>query len=171
VAFSGEESFALFVERICDALDLIGRTDSRWLQRILRNLSSFALVADGGEYFDPGLRTYVVDLKVLMARSVEEVAMTIVHEATHARLRRLHVRSTPANVARIEKLCVDQEVALAARLPDSDKWIARATAKLERPWWGSDQLARRIEAQLRTYGFPEWLIRLRTWLAGARGSG
>ena len=164
LVWSGEEHSELFVTKIGRALELIASADPKRFARIERDLRGFALVANGGDVYDDDLRLYVVHLPALVSRSVEEVAMAIVHEATHARLHRAEVRWTEARASRIEHVCVGQEVAFAERLPGAIELVRLASEKLQRRWWTRDKTAVRQDAMLESLKVPRAFIRLRRYL-------
>jgi hypothetical protein len=56
------------------------------------------------------------------------IASAIVHEATHARLR--NIRLTSENIARIEGICLGQEIAFARRVPNAQKFVSHLEARM-----------------------------------------
>jgi len=114
--------------------------------------------------YEHPLKTYTVDLQVLNRRSTEEVAVAIVHEATHARLCNSKIRTTPDNEARIEALCVAQEMDFASHLPNGAAIVEHARTKLKDPWWGAGVREQRLEDQLVSLGVPRWILSLRRLL-------
>lgn len=150
----------LFFERVTEALTLLQQRAPAVFAGVRRRLKRIALLAGGGEFYHGGLRAYVVDLPTLKRRSVPELALAIVHEATHARLERWGIGYEPSKRARIERTCVRAELALAEKLPDNQLIISRIGEKLSTSWWTEDSLhLRRIE-QLRVHGAPAWMTRL-----------
>lgn len=160
-AFSARGDPQHLFERIGDALTLIQLHDPRRLARMQRYVKRLALVQSGGEIYDHDLQTYIVDAPLLERRQSIEIAMAIVHEATHARLRHCGIQTTEANQARIEALCVKEEIAFATRVPHSSRYIAHARQKVLTPWWGKKEGDRRTENQLSSLRIPEWIIRIR----------
>jgi hypothetical protein len=64
----------------------------------------------------------------LLKSGTPTVASALVHEATHARLDRRRVRQSSDRYARIETLCIKQEIAFARHFPQTDKlneWMQR----------------------------------------------
>ena len=163
VVFSGERYADTFFATIRSALDMIAITDPRRFTRIQRSLRRFALVESGGDFYDHDLHTYVVDLPSMVARSVAEVAMAIVHESTHARIREFGVKRLPTNEARIERACVRQEIAFAMRLPEASVLAELAERKLQREWWSPENMSRRDVMMLRSVGIPWAVISIRQW--------
>jgi hypothetical protein len=161
VVFSGDGDPVRHLTRLAAALTLVRQYSPRRFARIKRDLKRLALVARGGEVYDHGLRTYSVDLEVLERRSTEEVALAIVHEATHARLWNLNIKTTRDNEARIEALCVAQEIEFASHLPNAAALIEHAEAKLAQPWWGGAAREQRMDDQLTSLRVPRWILTLR----------
>jgi hypothetical protein len=143
------------------ALSLIRERDRRRYHRITQDLRRIALAKVGGEYYDIGIRTYVMDLSCLQARSPIDIALTIVHESTHARLRKCGIQTTKENRSRVEHVCLGQESAFAARCPDAAELLQRIEAKKRDPWWAESQVADRYDQYLRGLGLPTWFIRAR----------
>src|SRR5882757_1207548 len=88
----------------------------RELERIWVSLSFHGL----GEY-KHSLKACILDERYVAdsATTVEQIASTIVHETTHARLERYGIGYKEELRARIEAICFRRELAFAARLPDS----------------------------------------------------
>lgn len=164
--FSGYSKRELFEAKVSAALDLIATYDPARLHRMQQDLGGFALVAAGGDYFDPDINTYVMDLRRIEALPIEHVALGIVHEATHARLHRARIAYTPEMRARIERACVGEEVRFAERLPTGSSLVPQVTKKLETPWWTDQQWEDRMGHQLASYGVPQWLVRVRRKVLG-----
>jgi hypothetical protein len=61
-----------------------------------------------------------------------QLAMTLVHEGTHARLLRAGFSYEEPMRRRVESLCVLSEILLARRIPDADADIAGAERRLQR---------------------------------------
>ncbi len=95
-----------------------------------------------------------------------EIASTIIHEATHARLYRLGFRYEAARHVREERICFKTERNFGFRLPlDIGKQIIeQAERNLVRdPAVFTDEARETREMKfLRDAGMPEWLVR---WLA------
>jgi hypothetical protein len=161
VVFSGDGDPEEHMTRILGALQLIREYSPRRYARVTRDLRRIAIVARGGEIYDHALGTYMVDLQVLQRRSTEEVALAIVHEATHARLWRWNIETTRHNEPRIERLCVAQEIEFASHLPHGNSLIEHAKEKLGRPWWGEATRERRAEDQLASLGVPGFILAAR----------
>jgi hypothetical protein len=161
-AFSDEEDGEVLLDKITEALELIAVHDPSRFARIRRQLRAVFVVPAGGEIYDHGLAGYMATASLLRERPTAHVALAIVHEAAHARLRANGIRSTPANLDRIERLCIAQEVAFAQRLPDAEALVTFARGKLGRPWWAPEEGRRRTDEMAESLGVPAWLLKLRS---------
>jgi hypothetical protein len=138
---------------------------ARELERVWVDLVLYGL----GEYRH-SLRACILDERYVAdpATTVEEIASTIVHEATHARLERYGIEYEEQRRARIEAICFGRERAFAARAPEGDELQQRIARYLE--WYQANpeqfsdtrfqenHMAGGIEA-LRYLGTPDWIIR------------
>jgi hypothetical protein len=154
VAGDEEQFFAATRE----ALKLIRNNDPRRYARLKNDLRRIALVRAGGEFYDAGIRTYMMNSACLESRTPPELAAAIVHEGAHARLHSCGVRCRDRD--RVESFCVRQEVAFAKTLPNSSVLISSIRERMRDPWWSESQLADRYERYLRGLGAPRWLARL-----------
>jgi hypothetical protein len=137
----------------------------RELERIWVTLSFHGL----GEY-KHSLTACILDERYVAdpATTVEQIASTIVHETTHARLERYGIGYKQELRARIEAICFRRELAFAARLPDSAElqqgiarcleWYQANPDQFSDAHFQEDHTAGGIEA-LRYLGTPDWLIR------------
>lgn len=99
---------------------------------------------------------YVIDPQT----DPREIASTLVHEATHARLHRMGL-VTPERSERIERLCFQRQLAFARRLPlGADELIAESESQLARPpGWLTPEVRRSWTlAKLLQLGAPRWFI-------------
>lgn len=81
------------------------------------------------------IRTCGISAQHLMRDTPVSVAMTLAHEAAHARINRLGVSYRDEKRDRIEILCTEAEVALATRLPNAEHELAMARIALTtKPW-------------------------------------
>lgn len=67
----------------------------------------------------------------VLSRHPGFIAMLIVHEATHARMRRLS-HATPERRWRMERICIGAEIAFAMRVPGVEKTVDMLRAKQSR---------------------------------------
>ena len=123
--------------KVRDALCLISNADPRRLDRIrgdARRLAVAALGEAAGEWWQD-LRAIAIDRRHAERQTTAAVAMTLVHEATHARIQRRGVRYRPGIRERVERVCVAQEIEFAMRVPGTEALIKGARLKLEKRWW------------------------------------
>jgi hypothetical protein len=158
--------------RVESALMLIKEHSPVGYARIVRELERIwvALSFAGLGEYKHSLRACILDERYVAdpATTVEQIASTIVHEATHARLERCGIEYDEELRTRIEAICFRRELAFAARLPNSAELRQRIERYLE--WYpanpdyfsnakfGERDTTGRIEA-LRHLGVPDWLIR------------
>jgi hypothetical protein len=150
----------LFYARVRVALVLIEKYEPRRLVRIRRDISAIGGVAGGADgWYQVAARSILLSWPAVLRSTSAELAMTIVHEATHARIESLGVRYEEPLRTRIESLCVAQEAAFARTLPGGELLADRALEKLSRPWWSpEDLLLWRMEFG-RAHNVPQWLLK------------
>jgi hypothetical protein len=73
---------------------------------------------------------------LLETTTLEEIASTIVHEATHARLERWGISYDEKQRSRVEAICLRRELNVAASLPHSEPLREQIARTLE--WCASD---------------------------------
>jgi hypothetical protein len=149
-----------FFAKMQQALDIIRDADSRRWARIRRHLRRIVLLNGGGEFYHPELHAYVVDLPSFLARSPLEVASSVVHEATHARLHHKGISYEPSIRERVEMVCVGEEIAFLQRLGNTEELVARKRSSLESQWWSETSLHQRRFQQLQAHGVPRVLVRM-----------
>ena len=142
------------------ALRLIAQADPARFARLRRDLGRILLASQGGPEYLHIARACILNASEVRRQSPERVAMTLVHEATHARLSRAGFANAWALRHRIERLCVNEEIAFAQLVPGTESLIKEAQRALDVPWYTEHQLFERKIAQLRSLGRPEWMLRL-----------
>jgi hypothetical protein len=168
VSHLSDQSETGIFERVEDALRLIRTLDPRRYGRLRRDLQRIwvrlQIPGDRGSY-NSALSACELDLRYVIRSDVQpsDIASTIVHEATHARLDRLGY-SEPLRM-RIEAACRQQEEAFSEHL--SPPQAERIREKLRRmddvkdEFWSNASFWRRYEAgvrpALRYMGIPRWL--------------
>jgi hypothetical protein len=151
----------LFFAKVTLALGLIDKYDHRRLSRMRRDLSAIWLVRAGGAYFEVSTRRCVLSWQNVVADDARSVAMTLVHEAAHARISGRGVVKTPrAIAARHEAAAIRQQIAFATLLPDNESLLKYYSTVLQTPWWTPEQMRERQLEQLRAYDLPDWVVRL-----------
>jgi hypothetical protein len=96
----------------------------------------------------------------------EEIALTMVHEGTHARLARAGFGYEEQLRARIERLCIGSELVVARRLPAAEELVAETFERLtwDDATWSSEAIRHRHLDALQDLG---WAGRLGYSLARA----
>jgi tetratricopeptide (TPR) repeat protein len=172
------------LSRVERALLLVKQHSPLHYSRIIRDLERIwiVLLPDRAAEYNHSLKACVLDERFVadLATSVERLATTIVHEATHARLMRFGIGYDEDQRARIEAICARRELALAVRLPDSARlqqeiagcldWYLnpanadyfRDAAFIERHTKGEIEMLRHVR-------WPDWLIRARPTLRSIIG--
>jgi hypothetical protein len=118
------------LQRLEAVLELIQTYQPRRYRLLKRDLAGFVVqrYACRGAYLPPS-HTCLVELTFLANAgfSDAQIAASIVHEATHARLHRLGLALTSAEA---ERVCRRAEIALGRAVPNGDAVIARAEESL-----------------------------------------
>jgi hypothetical protein len=123
------------LDRLGQALDLIARYAPRAFRRLHRDLAGFVVerFACRGAFF-PASRECLTELTFTVnpAHELPEIASSIVHEGTHARIAAWCGTSSVEDRAREERICRRAELAFGRALPagEGDVVIARALASL-----------------------------------------
>jgi len=144
-------------EKVRDALLLLEKHGPRFRARLSRDVNRIFVTDMWGGSYVAGLKTCCISIDFVRSASALDLAMTIVHEATHARLSRLGFSYNKECRERLERLCVGAEIAFAGRVPGSEANIRKAQALLEKEWWTPDNYADATVAELRERGVPAWL--------------
>jgi len=171
------------LRRVEDALKLIKHHDSLHYSRVIHNLERIwvHLLPSGLACYDRSLKACVLDERFILleTRTLEEIASTIVHEATHAKLERWGIKYEEKERSRIEAVCLRRELNFIAKLPHSEplrEGIARALEWCVRDhdYLSDVSFQQRYDQgqveTLRYLGTPDWLIRfvlkVRTVMSG-----
>jgi hypothetical protein len=121
------------VERLLAALDLIAHYAPRRYRRLRRDLSGFLVqrFACRGAFF-PQSRECLVELTFTVnpRHGLPEIAASILHEATHARVAQMCRHRAPGLGAREERLCRRAELEFGLVVPDGDVVVQRARNSL-----------------------------------------
>lgn len=119
--------------RLSAALDLIAAYAPRCYRRLHTDLAGFVVerFACRGAFF-PATRECLVELTFTVnpQHGLPEIAASIVHEATHARVAHWCGSLPPELRAREERLCRRAELAFGRALPDGGVVVERALASL-----------------------------------------
>jgi hypothetical protein len=159
------------LRRVEDALRLIKHRDSLHYSRVIQNLERVwvHLVPGYRACYNGSLRACVLDTRfvLLETTTLEEIACSIVHEASHAKLERWGITYEEKERSRIEAVCLRRELNFLAKLPHSEPLREEIARTLE--WCAGDHdyfsnvsFQQRdhegnVEA-LRYLEAPDWLI-------------
>lgn len=127
--------------QISRALELIRDTLPSVYARMRRDVAKIVLLKAGAPEFWPFGKAIVLKKATVERAELPLLAMTLVHEAMHARLWSAGIGYPSKARARIEALCVGAEVRLARELPDGAALEAFALEKLNREWWTESAIA------------------------------
>ena len=117
------------LQRLAEALDLIAAHAPRRLRRMQRDLAGLVVrrFPCRGAYF-PRERECLVELTFTVnpRHTLAEIASSIVHEATHARIASMCGSLPQEQRAREERLCREAELEFGLALPDGAGVVQRA---------------------------------------------
>lgn len=153
------------MQKLETALGIIARYEPRRVQRLVRGGTRILLMTSlGSSSYHPASNVIVLDATGMATWSVWQVAVTIVHEAAHARMRM--IAANGRTVPRLERRCVEEEIAFYHRVPGVDQellaqWEASKRASLNTPWWTRRAKLRRfLRAGVSADANPGWFARL-----------
>src|SRR5262249_34607992 len=162
------------LSRVERALLLVKQHSPLYYSRIIRDLECIwiVLLPHRAAAYNHSLKACVLDERFVAdsATSVERLATTIVHEATHARLERYGIGYDEDRAVRIEGVCARRELAFVFRLPNSarlqkeiaeylDWYLNPANADYFRDAHFIERHTKGEIEMLRHLGWPDWLIR------------
>jgi len=112
------------LRRVEDALQLIKHLSPLHYSRVIHNLERVwvRLLTIADACYNGPLSACMLDKRFVLQETttLEEIASTIVHEATHARLERWGISYDEKARARIEAICLRRELNFIANLPNSE---------------------------------------------------
>ena len=158
---------AVLLDKVGAALRLLAETDPLRHRRVRRYVKRILITGTHRGLYNGDLKACVLGYPQVLSNTLEQIAAAVVHESTHARLRRAGLPLTPALAAREELLCVSQALAFLDKTEAGREEAARVRALVEKefasekPWFHEDRLWDDFEAAMRGSHFPERLIRLR----------
>jgi hypothetical protein len=161
------------LRRVEDALRLIKRYGPLHYSRVIRHLERVwvHILPDSRACYQRSLKACVLDERYVLdeATTLEQIASTIIHEATHARLESWGINYDEKLRPRIEAICFRRELAFASNLPDSAQLQEEITRTIE--WYGTNAdyfsdtgfRERYTQGEIEAFhyvGTPDWLIRV-----------
>ena len=175
-----EKSDLPLLKPVEDALTLIEMHDPLRYRRILCDLKGIWVVPLPGALGSYNGRRKLCSLSqsFVGSSSTEAIASTIVHEATHARLRRRSIGYDEDLRGRVERACMRQELAFVRRLPANEPMRIQQEHTIQRfeeagpsYWSNRSMYDRKIEGWIvsaQEVGMPRWLIKAAVFLARRR---
>jgi hypothetical protein len=162
------EARQMILERVTAALDQIERFDRRRLERIVRERVTIVIMASEGRHFySERVNAICLDSRILRRETstTSTIACAIVHESVHARFALAGLFYNQTCAARMERRCIEEEIAYVARSPyvnrdEFTKWAALRRAALEHPWWTRRGRLEAFAKFLESEGAPAWMPRL-----------
>ncbi len=163
----------IVLKKVTGALQLLSEHDPAALQRIRRDLTGGIrvdrILQNSAQFSSRSFSCQLEFGSVNGEMPSEELALTLVHEATHARLWRLGVGYEEALRARVEQICMRRELAVARKLPDGQEWaswVERSMASIDREFLTDrafdsrhKKFRWRLLRQIRKLGMPKWFVR------------
>jgi len=149
------------------ALALIEAHDPGRLARMRDDVRRILIVhthGSAGEYWEH-VGAVVLDAQHLQMHGSASVAMTLIHEAMHARLARLGQEYTE-DPGGVERLCVEEEIDFASRVPGTERLVEGARLKLATEWWSTTSGERLFSSRLRALGVPRWMRKTLRYFLG-----
>jgi hypothetical protein len=166
IAMLSDKNGSAVASKIDQALNLISEFDSRRYHQIKRDVKRIWVAAAQGysaQWMDE-LQTCVLDADYFRRTdiSASEMAITIVHEATHARLFKFKIGYTEEIRERVERICIKSEIAFAKRLPDGQRLVEISESRLQisEDYWTNAQFQQRDLDELAKLSKKNWVVRI-----------
>jgi hypothetical protein len=168
--FEGEPEASEILHRVEHALRPVAAYDPRRYARLRRDLARIwvRLLPAVRAQYGAGLQACELDSRYVLVASVtpQEIATTIVHEATHARIQGRGIVYHESVRERSEAVCRRRELAFARRLPDGAAIVDRLEEWLAVPgsfdFWTDGAFEKRFVdgtlENLRSLGVPAWAL-------------
>jgi hypothetical protein len=106
------------VSCVAEALGLINELHPRFFRRIRHDLKRFYIRRGAGAQYWSRLRLCVLEANRVSQGQAHEIALDIIHEATHARLLSAGIPWVPELFERVERRCVNAEILFCKRLSE-----------------------------------------------------
>jgi hypothetical protein len=153
-----QSEWSILQSRIEEALRLIELHSPlrfRYLQRDIQRIWITLIPSRGAYLHGFGMCVIDFDYAIDTDTTSEELALTLVHEGTHARLSRRGFSYHESVRPRIERICIRNELAVARRLTDSGDLIEMKEGRLawEDKEWSDETLDRDDVEYLRRLGW------------------
>jgi hypothetical protein len=167
VGVIGDKKDVHLLQHVEDAILLIERYDSQRYRRVCSALERIWVCPLAGSYgeYNAVFRRCDLDLRYVRSSSVAAIASTIVHEATHGHYCLRKIGYPEALRHRIERICMQQQLAFARTLPDQGALCKQLERNLDRnpESWNNEAFKRlRLKGELETardLGIPDWVTK------------
>lgn len=110
-------------EQLNLSVALIARYEPRAFARLktdLRGILVHPFTADARAHFNRSSRLCELSPSLVLTHDIVTIACAIIHEGTHARLRRVRAHD-PARRVEVERACLSQEIEFLEKLPGMDR--------------------------------------------------
>jgi len=160
--------------KITSAFDLLQDHGGRSLDGLRRHTTGVFLWTTAGALGEWHRETRLVVLEETYVNhadtSARDIASTLVHESTHARLDAKGFAYSPERRHRIENVCFRRQLAFARRLSEPGSLIGRTERQLQRPPDDFTHQAwrQRVVAKLIELGVARWLAHAIEWVTRRR---
>jgi hypothetical protein len=158
-ANTDEENESLW-RRVTAALDMVEQYDPVALSRIRRDVTRVLITRVEGPAYAHERRSVLLPAGFLESRPLQKIAMTIAHEAAHARICRAGIGYRNDLRPRIERRCVESANAIGRKLPDAAGLIEENVRSLQAAPWTPAHKAEQYKKNLEALGYPRWLVRI-----------
>ena len=161
--------------KITGAFDLLRDHSKRTLDDLRQHTNGVCLWVTAGALGEWHSQTRIIVLEETYMRdqrtSARDIASTLVHESTHARLDAKGFACSPELRVRIERVCFRRQRAFARRLAKPGDLLVQAEWGLNLPAQHFSREAGRQRAfvKLVELGMPQWLAQAIKW-AASRGA-
>jgi hypothetical protein len=152
--------------KVAAALRLINDHAPKHYARVQKFIPSILILGfhNAGAVYISDLKLCDISAEFALSESTgaEQMAMTLVHEATHGYLQSRGVPYAEDRRARIERICVQTEIGFAGRLPQADGLVTEARRRLDygADYWRDASFLQRDLDYFTKAGMPRFLIRL-----------
>ena len=144
------------MSKLDDALETLKRGDPRRYHRVRMHVRHI-FVWPGHYSAQDKFGGMMLSGQLARVASTAHIVGDLVHEATHLRIARQGIRYVQARRARIERLCVEEEIDALLRCDLIDERESTSMREaLATPWWTSDVRRKDIERVLATAELPRW---------------
>lgn len=157
-------------QRVEEALGLIKAYDRARYNRLIRDLERVLVIPVSGYVaeFNSAIGACTLDSRFVRTQTLEMIASSIVHEATHARLIRCGIGYEEQERARVEAVCIRRELAFAEKLPNGQQLRESKARNLElcaspgllSNWSMSRWRSIGMVQVFYDLGYPLWLVRI-----------